>query len=912
MNKKIGTIDNISISYLTILSCSTFLSIIVIIQIFVLNWEKWAIVPIVVGTIAGWVIHVKNFMSGSQRGWYYVVYLMFVCFFYGIHTERLFDLAIVMAAVMVLVTMLGNINLITMCQLTYYLTLGYGVIKLIIEEKEFDVLVISRIVMNLLLVTMVAWLTRAIIKKWTGILIDAKDDLQEYNESTERLNDFLANVSHEIRTPINAVIGLTGVCIDKEENDSIRNDMISIRSAGRRVAEQIGDILDYSEIDRGKLAKNCEDYMISSVMNDLVMELREYDRHGVELIIDISPEIPSVMNTDVQKLKKIFKALISNGLKYTKEGGVYVKVTTDKHSYGVNLCIEVTDTGIGMTDEELQKVYDRFYQSDSGRARVGGGLGLGLGIVNGFVSLLGGFMTIRSQVGEGTTVHVSLPQTVIDQESCMSFVKPDEFCVGSFLRFVGFKNPHVREYYNSVIFNIVEGLGIQMHRVDSLENLQKLTESVSLTHLFIGEMEYMENREFIENMTSETLVVVVADTKFRLPADSGARIMEKPFYCFPVVSVLNSSVRNKDIADKHMVVKDIHALVVDDEPMNLIVAKSIFKRYGMLVSTAASGPEAIEMCREINYDIIFMDHMMGGMDGVEAMKRIRSDAMGLSKNTPMVALTANAMSSAKQMFLEEGFEGFVSKPIETEELERVMRKILPKECISYVDISEVDEYEGTDAAEDKAETSTDAGSGEGASTTSNTSESAASESGSTDSGKTLRGKLMDAGVDVTTGLNYCAGDFEFYKVILLQFANETMDKIPNMNTFYDEKDWKNYEIIIHAVKSTSKMIGVQDLSDDALALEKAAGESDENYISENHLRVMEKYLKVGDGILEALGENRPEIKPDDRAKKSEPKKTSDSSDDEVLEFGPGSDDEVLEFGPAGDDDVIEFAPVSEE
>ena len=237
------------------------------------------------------------------------------------------------------------------------------------------------------------------------------------------------------------------------------------------MSEQIGDILDFSEIDRGNIVCNLEDYMLSSAMNDLMNDIREMKKEGVEIVIDIDPTIPAVMNTDVTKLKKIIKALVSNGIKYTTEGGVYLKLHSEKQDYGVNLCIEVSDTGIGMTEEELEKVYERFYQTDSGRTRTGSGLGLGLSIVSGFVSLLGGFMTITSKKDEGTTVRVSLPQKVVENEPCASINEAKNVRVGSYLSTFGFKNPMVREFFIHQSVSMSGGLGLEVHRVENIENL---------------------------------------------------------------------------------------------------------------------------------------------------------------------------------------------------------------------------------------------------------------------------------------------------------------------------------------------------------------------------------------------------------------------------------------------------------
>ena len=638
---------NFQASHLMLLIGYTILAVILIVESFLMGWEKWALIPITVGMVFSWIFHIRQLLSTNARLWFYAILMMFSFFFYGIHQTSTYDLAVVMAGIMVLYTLTGKKALINFAVITYYLSMAYAITVMVMSGEQFDSLIISRTVMHCLIIFLIGWFSKAIIDKWTQVLDKSKDEIVMLTDATDRLNDFLANVSHELRTPVNAVIGLSGICIDKEEKDDIRRDMISVRNAGRKVAEQIGDILDYSEIDRKNIVVNCEDYMLSSILNDLVTEIREYKSKDVELIIDVDPAIPSVMNSDATKIKKILRALISNGLKYTHDGGVYVRISCEDQDYGVNLSIEVTDTGIGMSEEELERVYERFYQVDSGRARLGGGLGLGLSIVSGFVSLLGGFMIIKSKPDVGTTVHVSLPQTVVDASSCMSVNNPDKLCLGAFLHFEKYENPVVREYYNSMVLNIVNGLGIQMHRVDNTDNLKRLKESLPMTHLFVGEEEYCSDIELMEKLAKDMIVVVVANQDFTLPAKSNARILEKPFYCFPVTTILNTDINTRVKEGGKLRLNGVRALVVDDEPMNLVVGKSIFKRYGMVVSTATSGPESIDICREKQFDIIFMDHMMGGMDGVEAMKKIRGDVAGLDNNVPIVALTANAMSSAK-------------------------------------------------------------------------------------------------------------------------------------------------------------------------------------------------------------------------------------------------------------------------
>ena len=829
-------------SHLTLLISYTIFSGILIAESLVMGWETWMIFLIIASNIVCWVLHLKHDTPDFVRIWVYSILMMCTYFFYGTHLTSTFDLALVMCAVIVIYTMTGKRSLITLCQFTFLVTMTYGIVMSIINGDEFDALVISRTVLHYFMVLFVGQFAKRIIERWVEILDQSKEEVTQLTEATERLNDFLANVSHEIRTPVNAIIGLTSICIEKSIDKEITDEMINVRSAGRKVAEQISDILDYSEIDRKKAVRNNEDYMLSSVLHDLVTEIKQYKAKSVELIIDVDPAIPAVMNTDFAKLKKILKALISNGLKYTQKGGVYVRITAEEQEYGVNLCIEVTDTGIGMSEYELERVYDSFYQADSGRSRMGGGLGLGLAITSGFVALLGGFMTIESKPDEGTTVHVSLPQKVVDTTSCMSVAHPDQLTLGAYLHFEKYSNPAVRDYYNAMVLNIVKGLGIQMHRVNNVDNLKLLHDSIHMTHLFIAEEEYNDNVELIEKLAKDMVVAVVANDDIVLPRNTRVRVLEKPFYCFPVVSILNSTIDDKKEADKKLRCNGVRALVVDDESMNLVVAKSIFRRYGMKVATATSGQESIDICREKVFDIIFMDHMMGGMDGVEAMKRIRTDVSGLNGSIPIVALTANAMSSAKQMFLSEGFDGFVSKPVEIEELERVLKQVLPKSAITYEEkYADINIEEEPEAEEVKAEPAV--------------------------SDEDVFAKLKKIGIDTDAGIKYCVGDQEFYKSLLIQFANESSEKIPSLKKFFHEHDWHNYEIIVHALKSTSKMIGIMDLSEEAKALEMAAKEQKEEFITDNHDQVMMDYSRYAAEIKEKLNVGSDE-------------------DDEVFEFEP--------------------------
>ncbi|MBQ4311240.1 MAG: response regulator [Oscillospiraceae bacterium] len=865
-------------SHLTILMCFTGFSLALIGESLILKWEGWVLVLIAAAIVFCWTLHIQNRFSEKARLWIYSILMMGTFYYYGIHETSTFDLATVMCTVIILYSMTGEKKLIDLCQIAYFVTMSYEIIKIVKSGRTIETLEATRILLHYAMIIMAGRLARLIIDKWINVLEKSHHEIEQLTDSTERLNDFLANISHELRTPINAVTGLSAVCAENVCDEKLRKEIIAVNEAGMRIAAQVGDILDYSETDSNTLALCNEDYMLSSLLNDLANEVRPYCPDELELIIDVDYDIPTVMNGDAEKLKKILRHLIINGLKYTKEGGVYVHISSAKEDYGINLCIEVKDTGIGMSVEEIERITERFYQVNSGRTRSSGGLGLGMSIVSGFTSALGGFMVIESRQGSGTTVRVSIPQKVIDNTKCISVSNRDDLCLGAFLNFEKYTCPEVREYYNDAVMNIAKGLNVQLHRVDNAVNLKKLTDTAGLTHLFVGDEEYRSNKELIRSFADKMKIIVVTNKKDEIPANTGIMTMEKPFYCFPVVTVLNENTVDTDAAEGVLTCRDVSILVVDDEPMNLTVARSIFGKYGIQVFTAESGQQAIEMCREDEFDIVFMDHMMPKMDGVEAMKHLRSDPERKKKEFPIVALTANAVSTAKEMFLREGFDGFVSKPINLTELERVMKKVLPSSKISYEKPAAVrnDDTPANAAANPAVNADAKAAVNAAAKVIpDNPPEPVVSSPAEI---------LKQYGVDIKTGLDYCMNDEDFYRQLMIQFADESIGKRRDIERFFAEKNLKDYEILVHALKSTSKMIGCTELSEKAKELEFAAKVNNSDFIAGHHSAVMDMYEKLVGGINKAYGRS-------------------------VNDHDADSSGEITEFTPdGGEEDIFEFSP----
>lgn len=834
--------ENQRVIHIIILSFVTFCLIGLTAESFLMGWELGAVVLLLLGLCVSWGIYVREKIPASIRLWLYFILAMLALFFYGIHETSVFDLAPMMIFVTFMFSLAKQKIMINLCVVTYYLTMCYDFLFVLGGSVELSMLTITRILLHLILVYIAGYLAKIMInmqQKEKKIANSRIKDLEEINSRTE---DFMTNVSHELRTPINAVTGITAVMLKNEEDDEKKKNILSIQQAGHRLFGQIEDILDYTEIDTGRIKVSEDNYMISSIINDIIVGDQLMKKAGgLELILDIDAGIPSVLLGDGRKIKKIVKHLIDNAIKFTKKGAVYVRVYALRKAYGINLCIRVCDTGVGIDEENLEKITERFFQSDAGRSRRSGGLGLGLPIVYGMVAAMEGFIQIESTVGSGTTVSVSIPQKIAEDTPALSVANRAELCLACYLKPEKYEVPEVRDYYNELITHIICGLDISLHRVFNPDEMKELTARYQLTHLFIGKEEYEESRSYFEDLNESMKVIVVADDSFTLPQDSRIHILRKPFYALSIINILNSgqTVNEDTFSKQRMICPDVKTLVVDDEPMNLMVAEGIFKEYQMEVHTADSGMKAIDLCKKEDFDLIFLDHMMPEMDGVETLKQLRKIYADSDRVHTIIAFTANAVSGAREMFLREGFDEFVSKPIESMEMERVLRKVLPKSSIVFTDKDYVKKSKPQKTEKDYSKESD------------------------------WLALLRDSGINVNAGMQYCKNDREFYQEVLIQFARNAAEKAAEINNFYKQKDFGNYQIRVHALKSSAKMIGADSLSELARKAEEASKNHNAEYIEKHHEEILAGYSGTAQHISDALKTPETDSVQDEQKKRTE-------------------------------------------
>ena len=830
-------------AHLLILLCYTILTIVLTGESLLLGWETEAIVLLLLGVVVCWTVHFTEKFPVDISVWIYFILTMLAFFFYGIHETSIYDMAPVMMVIILIYSTTEMYSIIRLCVVVYFFTMTYDLFFVMGKSMELTPLSISRTLLHFLLVYMAGWLMKVVMQRRRQERKNNDSRIAGLEETNRRTEDFLTNVSHELRTPINAVTGISAVMLKREEDADKRKEIASIQEAGHRLFSQIEDILDYTEIDTGKMKVSKEPYVLSSLLNDIITGSQMLtEENAPEVIFDVDAKIPSALVGDARKIKKILRHLIDNAVRFTKKGGVYVRVYTLTKPYGVNLCMEVSDTGIGIEKEDLEKITEKFFKSDGGKNRRTGGLGLGLPIVYGMVTVMEGFMQVDSNLNDGTTVTVSIPQAVADAAPGMVLENRTSLSLACYVRLEKYEIPKVREYYNEMISHLVTGLDVPLHRVSDLEELKKLVSVYRLTHLFVGREEYEESRQFLDSLDQDVEIIVVADERFALPDNGRVKLLNKPFYSFMIASVLNAEASGDTeiLKEKRMLCPGVKVLVVDDEPMNRRVAEEIFKGYQMQVQTAESGRMAIDLCEREDFDLVFLDHMMPEMDGIETLKRLRKIHTDSGRGLTVIAFTANAVSGAREMFLKEGFDEFVSKPIEYSEMEHVLRKVLPKSAIIWVD----ENIENIEKGDKNFE-------------------------------KDSRHEVVQ--INTKSALAYCKNDMNFYQELLHKFVVDADKKKSEIDHYLKREDYDNYRIVIHALKSTAKMIGADALSELAQELEAAVQNKDIGYVREHHEEMLLEYSRVVDRISETMDDKKNDTD------KPIAKNEAEISGDELLE-----------------------------
>ncbi|MCR4791318.1 MAG: response regulator [Lachnospiraceae bacterium] len=550
---------------------------------------------------------------------------------------------------------------------------------------------------------------------------------------------FLAQMSHEIRTPINAVLGMNEMIIREAGDEVIRDYADDIQVAGKNLLSIINTILDFSKIEDGKMEIIPVEYDLASVLNNLINSIaaRAKAKH-LDFNVDVDESLPVTLYGDDVRVSQVVINLLTNAVKYTETGSIRLsikEVSRDEENILIETC--VSDTGIGIRSEDMDKLFESFGRLDEKRNRGIEGTGLGMAIVVKLLEMMDSTLKVESEYGKGSSFSFVLKQKIVNPEP-----------VGDY------------------------------------------------TERFVRSSRQVQN-------------------------------------------------------SRYLYAPEAKVLVVDDNEMNCKVAGNLMKKNGIVPDFAFSGEECIDKIRNRFYHIVFLDHMMPKMDGIETLQILRERNL-IPDGMKIIVLTANAVVGAKDNYLEAGFDDYLSKPIEIDELEEKLAKFLPEELAEWKRDGREDEV--LEFKPPEGEVMEFAPSDDGVMefapsddrdilefSPADDADRNRTDSESTDE---LVHALEEMGLDTEAALRYCAGDKIFYREMTEEFISTSATKSVQLENYHKAMDLKEYKTLVHSIKSSAKTIGAGELSEEARKLETASAEGNSEYVKAHHDEFIGDYFAL--------------------------------------------------------------------